>query len=253
MTGIGTRKTDNTGRGTGRRFGSKRTSIGEQFAPHTIRMIRSPAWCAMSLSARRVLDRLEIELASHGGTDNGKLPCTYDDFQRYGILRHAIGPAIREAAALGFLEITVPGRAGNADWRKPNVFRLTYRITTNAKPTDEWALITTEEEAAEIARAARTSRPEKIISQCRKTPNLSGGDRHRKPPIHGTETGTTGHGAEAITTLDISGGVQTSHMDPGIGHTAGPPLDDLESIPTFLRRGHPDCVVGNLRAPAVSK
>ena len=140
MTGIGTRKTDITGRATGRRFGNKRTSIGEQFAPHPIRMIRSPAWCALSLSARRVLDRIEIELASHGGTDNGKLPCTYDDLQRYGIHRHAIGPAIREAAALGFLEVTEPGRAGNADWRKPNVFRLTYRNTQNAKPTDEWAL-----------------------------------------------------------------------------------------------------------------
>jgi hypothetical protein len=242
MTGIGTRKTDITGRATGRRFGNKRTSIGEQFAPHPIRMIRSPAWCALSLSARRVLDRIKIELASHGGTDNGKLPCTYDDLQRCGIHRHAIGPAIREAAALGFLEVTEPGRAGNADWRKPNVFRLTYRNTQNAKPTDEWALISTDEEAVEIARAARTTPAPKTDYQCRKTPNLGGGNRHRKPPIHSTETDTTGHSTETITTLDISGGVQPSHTGPGMGHNAGPPLDDL-NIPPFLRRGHPDCAV----------
>ena len=85
-------------------------------------MLRSPAWRALSLSARRMLDRLEIEMADHGGTDNGKLPTTYDDFHRYGIYRHAIGPAIREAVALGFLKVTEPGRAGNAEWRKPNLF-----------------------------------------------------------------------------------------------------------------------------------
>jgi hypothetical protein len=42
-------------------------------------------------------------MGNHGGTDNGKLPTTYDDFERYGIHRHAIAPAIREAIALDFL------------------------------------------------------------------------------------------------------------------------------------------------------
>jgi hypothetical protein len=187
----------------GRRIGTRRTSIGGQFAPHTIDMLRSPAWRALSLSARRVLDRVEIELADHGGVDNGKLPVTYDDFGRYGIHRHAIGPAIREAVALGFLEITEAGRAGNADYRKPNLFRLTYR-NTKIGPTDEWQKIT--EEAADlIARAARSASAPKTKSQWRKTPNLSGGNRHRKPEIHSTETITTGHGAETITTFDISG------------------------------------------------
>ncbi len=176
-----------------RRYGNRRTMIGGQFAPHTIEMLRSPAWCTLSLSARRVLDRIEIELADHGGVDNGKLPVTYDDFCRYGIHRHAIGPAIREAVALGFLEITEVGRAGNAEFRKPNLFRLTYRNTRNMAPTDEWKKINADKSAAEIKR------------QCRKTPNISDGNRHRKPPIHSAETGTTSHGTETITTLDISG------------------------------------------------
>jgi hypothetical protein len=155
MTGRDTRKTDATGRGTGRRYTNRRTEIGEQFAPHTIRMLRSPAWQVLSLSARRLLDRVEIEMADHGGTDNGKLPTTYDDFQRYGIHRHAIGPAIREVVALGFLEVTEKGRAGNAEWRKPNLFRLTYRNTPNNGPTDEWSRIKSDEQAKAIARAAR--------------------------------------------------------------------------------------------------
>ena len=97
----------------------RRTSIGGQFAPRLIEMLESPAYRVLSLSARRVIDRVEIELAHHGGTDNGRLPVTYDDFQRYGIDRHAIGPGIREAIALRFLEITEAGRAGNAEFRAP--------------------------------------------------------------------------------------------------------------------------------------
>ena len=73
----------------------KRTRIDGQFAARDIKMLESHAFRELSLSARRVLDRLEIELAHHGGMDNGKLPVTYDDFQRYGIDRHAIAPAIR--------------------------------------------------------------------------------------------------------------------------------------------------------------
>ena len=61
----------------------RRNSIDGQFAPHTIEMIKSPAWSVLSLSARRVLDRIEIEHADHGGNDNGRLPVTYDDFERY--------------------------------------------------------------------------------------------------------------------------------------------------------------------------
>jgi hypothetical protein len=192
---------------------SRRTSIGEQFAPHTIAMLRSPAWRILSLSARRMLDRIEIELADHGGTDNGKLPVTFDDFQQYGIHRHAIGPAIREVVALGFVEITELGRAGNAEWRRPTLFRLTYRHTKYA-PTNEWQKIT-EEQAEQIARTARFRPrqknkipvPENAKSRC--------GNRTEKHQIHSTESITTGHSTESITTLDISGQVgQGAKLEP---------------------------------------
>ena len=181
----------------------RRTSIGGQFAPHTIEMLRSAAWRALSLSGRRVLDRLEIELADHGGTDNGKLPCTYADFEQYGIDRHSIGPALREVVALGFVEVTEVGRAGNAEFRRPNFFRLTYRHTRYA-PTDEWKKIT-EDEARFLAQSARTVRPSKTKSQWGKIPIFGGGDPHRKPQIHTGETPTTSHTGETPTTLDISG------------------------------------------------
>jgi hypothetical protein len=237
MTGVGTRKTDAAGRATGRRFGKRRTAISGQFVAHRVDMLRSPAWCALSLSGRRVLDRIEIEHAAHGGADNGKLPVTYDDFEKYGIHRHAIGPAMREAVALGFIVITEAGRAGNAEFRKPNQFRLTYLNTTLA-PTDEWEHIKTDVEAAAIASAARRApAPKTKKSQWRKTPNLSGGNRHPKPQIHSAETATTGRSAETATTIYIYRGLGPAAGDAaGIGHNAGPPLDDLDTIPEFLRR-----------------
>jgi hypothetical protein len=183
----------------------RRTSIEGQWVAHRIDMVRSPAWRALSLSARRLLDRLEIEHAAHGGAENGKLPVTYDDFVRYGIHRHAVRPAIREAVALGFLKIRQSGRAGNADFRRPNIFELTY-VSTQIGPTDDWAKIA--EADAEIIALAAPS--EKTENQGRKTPSFSDGNRHRKRQIHSTETITTGHSTETGTAIYISGwGEQT--------------------------------------------
>jgi DNA-binding transcriptional MocR family regulator len=53
---------------------------------------------------RRFLARLEIEMAHHGGNDNGRLPVTYDHFVEYGVRRHSIKPTLRELEALGFIE-----------------------------------------------------------------------------------------------------------------------------------------------------
>jgi hypothetical protein len=136
----------------------RRTSIGAQFSPRRIDLLSSPAWRALSLSARRVIDRISIELMHHGGADNGRLPVTYDDFEKYGIHRHSIAPAIREAAALGLVEITVEGRAGNAEWRRPHLFRLTFARSDKDRNdgTHEWKNIR-EENAPLIAAAARKS------------------------------------------------------------------------------------------------
>jgi hypothetical protein len=183
----------------------RHNSIGEQFGWRPTRMLISPAHRELSLSGHRLLDRVEVELGQHGGADNGKLPVTFDDFERYGVHRHAIAPAMREVVALGFLEITEQGRAGNADFRKPNKFRLTFRPTDYARPTNEWAKIETDEQAQTIAIAARSAKPEKAGSQWRKKPSLDVGNRHRKPDFDGTDSTTTEHGTDSTTTFYISG------------------------------------------------
>jgi hypothetical protein len=136
----------------------RRNAIRDQFVPHTLSMLQSPAYRVLTRAARMVLDRIEIEHMHHGGVENGNLPVTYDDFVEYGIHRHGIAPAIRELEGLGFIEITQRGRAGNREFRSPSKYRLTYR---NAKGepgdgTHEWRWIESLGQAEEIARRART-------------------------------------------------------------------------------------------------
>jgi hypothetical protein len=181
----------------------RRTRIGGQFAPRLIEMLESPAYRALNQSEHRMLSRLEIELASHGGTDNGNLPITFDDFVAYGINRHSVAPSMRALAALGFIEVTEHGRAGNAEWRRANKFRLTFRDTKQLDPGHEWRKIETSEQAEAIAVAARADKKQK--SSVGKRTITSVGERTTNGHSHSAEPITTPHSAEPITTLDISG------------------------------------------------
>jgi hypothetical protein len=163
-------------------------------------MLESPAYRALSLSAHRVLSRIEVELGHHGGTDNGKLPVTFNDFVDYGIERHSIAPAIREAVALGFLVITEPGRAGNAEFRSPNLFRLTYAYDRKAKssgiePTNNWRSIETIEQALLLSHMARKNKKPVGVN-----PSFGAQNPHRKFNGPVGETHTTGQGGETPTT-----------------------------------------------------
>jgi hypothetical protein len=147
----------------------RRNRIAGQWSHQTIEMLESPAYRVLSLAAHRILARIQIEKAHHGGRDNGRLPVTYDQFKDYGVHRHAIGPAIRELVALGFVEVTEKGSAGNAEFRRPNKFRLTFHPhTSGANPTDEWRRIKTDEEAIAIQTDARRPQPRSPRSRPRR-------------------------------------------------------------------------------------
>jgi hypothetical protein len=73
--------------------GKRRSWISRQFAARPMRVL--------SLAARRALDRIEIEHTHHCGAENGKLPITYADFERFGLHPNAIAPAIANALRSG--------------------------------------------------------------------------------------------------------------------------------------------------------
>ena len=148
----------------------KRNQIDGQFNARLIEMLESPAYRVLSLSGRRVLDRICIELGHHGGNDNGKLPVTYEHFMEYGIDRHAISPAIRELEALGFVEVTQRGKASAGEFRSPNLYRLTcVNCKSSPNPTHEWRRIPDIETADRLARVARGGRQKQ---------NANGGNPH---------------------------------------------------------------------------
>jgi hypothetical protein len=159
---------------------------GSQWTWWTIEMMGSPAYRALSLSAHRVITRIRVELANHAGKDNGKLPVTFLDFEKYGVHRHAIAPAIREAEALGWIHVTQYGRAGTGDYRAPNMFALTHMTVNEMKATNNWDKIETMVEAQIIAKAAR------------KTPNTSAGKRTSTSAGKRTSKGKSPHPKTAL-------------------------------------------------------
>ena len=134
----------------------RRSAIGEGWISYPLSMLESPPLRALSLSAVRVMHRLEIEHMHHGGAENGRLIVTHEQFGAWGIAQNAIAPAIRELVALGFVEVTEKGCGGNENQRRANRFRLTYVNTKNREqPTHEWRKIETFEKAELLAAQAR--------------------------------------------------------------------------------------------------
>ena len=165
-------------------------SYSQPFVGHLVGMLELPAYRVLTLSARRVLDRLEIELLRHGGNENGRLAVTYLQFEDWGVRGNSVAAAVREVIALGFAEITERGCAGNAGHGKPNLYRLTYR-PAEGHPDDgshEWKhLAKTVQDALRIQKEAHQPPRANVIGR--------GGNRVRKTkpqyPIRGATSPPT--------------------------------------------------------------
>jgi hypothetical protein len=131
-----------------------------QWSSRPIDMQKSAAYRVLNGAERMMLDRIEIELASHGGKDNGALPVTFSDFEEYGIRRALIAPSRRALVKLGFITFT-QGRHSSPTMQDPNVFGITYKVFVNgreAKPTNAWRRLPGDlAECAKIAITARNS------------------------------------------------------------------------------------------------
>jgi hypothetical protein len=191
---------------------------------------------------------------SLGGAENGRLFVTHDQFVEWGVERKQIGPAIRELAALGFVEITERGYAGAAGHGKANRFRLTYVNTkTREEPSNDWRRIATLEEDNATAKAARSDKDSRAADKGRRsakgrvTANGTAKPAKRKVSSgNGTgsvpETGTEGvksqflkqelHSSvpETGTTIYISGGASDS-VEPFFPTPAQPPTPSLARTP----------------------
>jgi hypothetical protein len=107
-------------------------------------MLRSGAMRALSLHARRALDRIMVEHMDHAGQENGRLKVTWRDFEKFGVQRRRIKQALGELVAVGLVAIEDPGRS--IIWGEskgdPAQYRLTHLPVSepdNFRPaTNEW-------------------------------------------------------------------------------------------------------------------
>jgi len=176
----------------------RRNRISGQFAARLIEMLESPAYRVLSRSAHMVISRVEIELAHHGGNDNGRLPITTEDFIAYGMDRSSVAPAIREAEALGFITLE-RGRGGNAEHRAPSLFGSTFtnhRDSCRPPPSHDWRKIKTLEEAEQVARASRHAKDQRAVEHGKRNwlsrqQNQKTGMEKPQPPARKNPTETS--------------------------------------------------------------
>ena len=117
-------------------------------------------------------------------------------------------PALRELAVLGFIRVMRRGVAGNAEFRQPALYRLTFFPTKDAPATHDWRAIAAVEDADQVAKAARSNVDPKAVAR---------GKKQKPAP-----------GFRSIST-PVSGG-ETAHVPPPVsGVTEAPPVSGLLS------------------------
>lgn len=105
-------RTDATGRSTGRQvhYGArKKWKLEGAFAPLPVYLLQSPAYRALTISARRVLDFLMVEHLTHGGRENGRLWAPYAQLETYGVRKDSIREALHMLECFGLIERTQYG------------------------------------------------------------------------------------------------------------------------------------------------
>jgi hypothetical protein len=89
----------------------RKNRISGQWSPRPIEMLDSPAYRTLSLSAHRVISRIEIELLGTAVIANGRLPVTK---QASSLLACTCrGAGNQGSRRLGFIRVTERGRGGN--------------------------------------------------------------------------------------------------------------------------------------------
>jgi len=129
---------------------------GEGWVWLTRPVMAGPAWRALSLNGRKLIDRVLIEHMAHAGTENGNLAVTYQDLVEWGIRRNSIAATIAEAVCLRLLEIQ-PSRASHiAGKGHPNRFRIAWLPTRDGDAAlTGWRGFNTLAQAKRVAVEAR--------------------------------------------------------------------------------------------------
>jgi hypothetical protein len=137
--------------GTHRWRESNRPPADENWIWFTRDMLESPAWCAMPLAARKVVERIAIEHLGHAGKCNGELVVTYDDFEAFGVRRSTVIQAIAIATGLGWIDTTKKGYAYGSR-KVASEYALTWLPRRDGTPpSNRWKGVLAEDATRTVA------------------------------------------------------------------------------------------------------
>ena len=120
-------------------------------------MLMSDAWAALTLPARRVVERIVIEHMNHGGRCNGDLAVTYDDFQAFGVRRNSIRGAIKLSERMGWIMVTQKGGRSSGRLRWPSRYGLTWLPIGEAPPVNTWKRVSARLPPQDIKRSSESA------------------------------------------------------------------------------------------------
>jgi hypothetical protein len=135
-------------------------------------MLGSITFRALGIHARRILDLLMYEHASHAGRENGNLAAPYQQLERWGVTAADVRKGFAELFATGFVRLTKQGmrQAGGGE---PSKYALTWLptragATGEEPPSHDWRGVLDSLQAAgvgNISQARRWLRAEVAGSQ----------------------------------------------------------------------------------------
>lgn len=177
-----------------------------------VELLMSPAYRALTLAARRILDLVMIEHNGQAGMANGELTLPHTVIEASGVRANSIAPAIRELEGAGLISVRRRGRIAGSPKNKSSLFRLTWLGCWDANgelapPSHGWKGRTADDVAR--AKAGRqkprattrindSSQPAKtIVHKAERTENM-GFDNPRKRRSYLDSTGVVVGDAAAI-------------------------------------------------------
>jgi hypothetical protein len=95
---------------SGRGAGANSPPTGEPWVWIPRSVLINPGFLRLSVTAWRVLGFLLEQHVAHGGKENGRLMCPYNQLSRRGCSRHAISGAMEELQSFGFVKFTKGAR-----------------------------------------------------------------------------------------------------------------------------------------------
>jgi hypothetical protein len=141
-----------------------------------LELIGSVALAALSLRARRVLDRLVIEHLENAGKHNGKLAVSYSQLSAHaGVNQREVASGLAELVDLGLLVVSHGRRPKGAAVTRPNFYRLTFLPDHEGVfPSEEWRRFEPSEGAGPISWRVALARAKDVSHAARKR-RLKGG------------------------------------------------------------------------------